>query len=85
MNTQKIFYKSTAINKIQFSEIESYLEDKGLDVMKVFFAIADENEFVYVSDGFVKGLKTKENGEGEWHHYFTKDGKDFNANKLFFN
>ena len=84
MKTQKIFYKSTEINKIAFSEIESYLEEKGHDVMKAFMLLADENEFVYVSNGFVRGLTRTENEAGEYHHYFIKDGKDYTANKYLF-
>ena len=46
---------STTINKIQFSEIEDYLVEKGMNVNEVFSMIADEKEFVYVSNGFVFG------------------------------
>jgi hypothetical protein len=77
--------RGTQMNKIQFSEIESYLEEKGLNVAAVFEMIADENEFVYVSNGFVSGIKAKENEAGEWHHFFKKDSDgDFIAGKLQF-
>ena len=86
MRTTKYNVRGTEMNKIQFSEIESYLEDKGLNVDAIFNQIADENEFVYVSNGFVKGLMNEENEAGEWHHFFKKeiDGT-FAAGKLNFN
>lgn len=86
MTTAKYNVRGTEINKIQFSEIESYLEDKELNVDAIFNQIADENEFVYVSNGFVKGLMNEENEVGEWHHFFKKeiDGT-FTAGKLNFN
>jgi len=86
MQIQKIFNRGTEINKIPFSDIESYLEEKNLNVMSIFNAIADEREFVYVSNGFVRGLYAETNEEGEWHHYFKKDSEgDFFAGKLNFN
>ena len=87
MNGLKYNIRGTEMNKMQFSEIEIYLQEKGLNVDNVFFQIADENEFIYVSNGFIKGLKANENEIGEWHHYFKKeqDGS-FLAGKLnFFN
>jgi hypothetical protein len=85
MKTEKYNIRGTEVNKIQFSEIESYLEEKGMNVNNVFNQIADEKEFVYVSNGFVSGL-TNNNEPGEWHHYFAKcsDGS-FEAGKLYFN
>jgi hypothetical protein len=47
--------------------------------------LADESEYVYVSNGFITGLKNNQNSENEWHHFFTKEGKDFTANKFQFN
>jgi hypothetical protein len=86
MNAQKYNIRGTEINKIQFSEIESYLEDKGLNVNKIFEQIADEKEYVYVSNGFVKGLLNETNEIGEWHHFFKKDlDSDFVSGKLQFN
>lgn len=85
MKLNKYNIRGTEMNKMQFSEIEEYLEEKGLNVMEVFSQIADENEFIYVSNGFVRGLTTNENEIGEWHHYFKKeqDGS-FTAGKLQF-
>lgn len=78
--------RGTQMNKIQFSEIESYLEDKGIDANNAFNILADEFEYVYISNGFVSGLKSSANSEGEWHHFFKKelDGT-FTAGKFFFN
>jgi hypothetical protein len=86
MKTQKFFVQGSEFNKMQFSEIESYLEDKGMNVNAIFSQIADENEFIYVSNGFVNGLSKDENSKGEWHHYFTKNSDGtFDAGKLMFN
>jgi len=84
MKTETYNIRGTRMNKMQFSEIVSYLEDKGLSIDAIFDTIADEKEFIYVSDGFVKGL-LNENEIGEWHHYFKKleDG-NFEAGKLKF-
>jgi hypothetical protein len=86
MKLNKYNIRGTEMNKMQFSEIEFYLEEKGLNVNNVFNQIADENEFIYVSNGFVRGLITNENEAGEWHHYFQKDIDGvFVAGKLKFN
>jgi len=86
MKLNKYNIRGTEMNKMQFSEIEDYLEEKGLNVMEVFSQIADENEFIYVSNGFVRGLTTNENEIGEWHHYFKKESDgSFTAGKLKFN
>ena len=85
MKTIKYNIRGTEMNKIQFSEIEFFLEEKGLNVNEVFEKIADEKEFIYVSNGFVRGLTSEENEIGEWHHFFKKeiDG-NFVAGKLQF-
>ena len=86
MKSQKYNIRGTEMNKMQFSEIEDYLEEKGLNVNEIFEMIADEKEFIYVSNGFVSGLRSDENESGEWHHFFKKeeDGS-FTAGKLKFN
>ena len=73
------------MNKIQFCEIEDYLLEKGIDADEAFALMADEKEFVYVSNGFLRGLTSDTNEFGEWHHYFKKeeDGH-FVAGKLEF-
>jgi len=86
MKLIKYNIRGTEMNKMQFSEIESYLEGKGLNVDDVFEKIADEKEFIYVSNGFLKGLIADENEVGEWHHFFKKEeGGNFVAGKLQFN
>jgi len=86
MNIQKLNIRGTEINKISFSDIELSLEEKGLDTNYIFALIADQKEFVYVSNGFLRGLNSTENEIGEWHHYFTKDTDGhFTAGKLNFN
>jgi hypothetical protein len=86
MTIQKFNYRGTSMNKIEFREIESYLEDKGLNVNAVFEMIADENEYIYVSNGFVSGLEREENEAGEWHHFFKKDvDGHFIAGQMMFN
>ena len=85
MKIQKYNIRGTEMNKMQFSEIESYLEEKGMNVNEVFGMLADEKEYVYVSNGFVKGLTTVENDHGEWHHYFKKEADgNFIAGKMKF-
>lgn len=83
MNIQKIFAKGSEINKIAFRDIEDYLEGKAINVNAAFNLLADEKEQIYVSNGFLSGLKN-ENTPGEWHHYFKKDGNFFVAYKLKF-
>ena len=86
MKIQKYNIRGTEINKIQFSEIEAYLEEKGMNVDAVFNLIADDHEYVYVSNGFVRGLKVEENELGEWHHYFKKESDGhFVSGKMVFN
>jgi len=86
MNYQTLNIRGTQMNKMQFSEIESYLEEKNLNVMSFFNQLADEKEFIYVSNGFIRGLESEENEVGEWHHFFKKqlDGS-FEAGKISFN
>ncbi|HRB60851.1 MAG TPA: hypothetical protein PLP80_15215 [Niabella sp.] len=85
MKIQKYNIRGAEMNKMQFSEIEDYLEEKGLNVNEIFEMIADEKEFIYVSNGFVSGLRSDENEIGEWHHFFKKeeDG-NFIAGKMKF-
>ena len=86
MDIYKFNHRGTEINKIQFSEIEHELEQKGFDVDFVFDLIADRNEYVFVSNGFIRGLLSEKNEKGEWHHFFKKcDDGDFTAEKLSFN
>lgn len=85
MKTYTFEHRGTQINKIAFSEIEYILEEKGLNADTAFNLMADENEFIYVSNGFVSGLKKDNNENGEWHHFFIKDGNSFNAGKFNFN
>jgi hypothetical protein len=85
MNAQTINHRGTAINKLQFSEVEDLLENKGINVNEAFNLLADEKEFIYVSNGFITGLKADEKGENEWHHYFIKDvDGTFTAEKFKF-
>jgi len=85
MKIQKYNIRGTEMNKVQFSEIESYLDEKGLNVNEAFEMLADENEFIYVSNGFIKGLTTNENEEKEWHHFFKKENDGcFVAGKMMF-
>lgn len=82
---EKYNIRGTEINKMQFSEIEYYLEKKGFNVNKVFQEIADEKEFIYISNGFLRGLTADENEIGEWHHFFKKENDGhFVAGKLQF-
>ncbi len=84
MNKQTIYSRGTEINKIPFFEIEGYIEKKGINVNEAFMLMADDQENVYVSNGFVSGLLRDENEPGEWHHYFKKEGNYFEAYKLKF-
>jgi hypothetical protein len=59
MTTQILNVKGSRVFKMQFSEIESYLEEKGFNVDQVFNMMADEKEMVYVSNGFLSALKSE--------------------------
>lgn len=86
MKVQTFTHRGSQINKIPFSEIEYDLQDKGFNTNELFCKMADENEFIYVSNGFLRGLNEDVNQDGEWHHYFKKDSDgDFYAEKLKFN
>lgn len=88
MNTVKFFNNGSTFNKVQFSEIEFDLDKLNLNINECFILMADEKEFVYVSDGFLTGLRKDidEIESGEWHHYFKKDENgNFDAFKLNFN
>lgn len=85
MGALKFSYRGSEINKLPFSDIEYYLEEKGFNVSELFDMMADEREYVYVSNGFLRGLMAEENEPGEWHHFFKKDSDgDFVAEKLEF-
>ena len=77
-------HRGSQINRLQFSEIEDYLNEKGINVDNAFNEMADEHEYIYVSNGFINALD-RENDPSEWHHYFIKDGSNhFIAKKLRF-
>lgn len=85
MKVQKYNIRGTEMNKLQFSEIEELLIAKNFSVQEVFETIADENEFIYVSNGFLRGLTSETNEIGEWHHFFKKEADGtFTAGKLSF-
>lgn len=85
MKIQKFNIRGTEINKVSFYDIESFLEEKGIDTNNAFDILSDENEMIYVSNGFISGLKN-ENTVGEWHHFFKKDTDgNFSAGKFKFN
>ena len=83
--TQVLFIRGTQINKVQFSEIEYILEEKEINVNEAFSFLADEKEFIYISNGFLNALKKEVNEQGEWHHFFKKDiDGNFEAGKFNF-
>lgn len=85
MKAVKYNIRGSEINKIPFSDIEYYLEEKGFSVSELFDKMADDREYVYVSNGFLRGLMAEENEVGEWHHFFKKDSDGhFVAEKLKF-
>lgn len=79
--TTTIFYRGTEIKKVHINSVQEYLETKGLDIDTLF----GDDDYMYVSDGFIRGLYAEENTDGEYHHYFTKnyDGT-FDAHKMNF-
>lgn len=86
MKILKYNIRGTEMNKMQFSEIDELLSEKGINANEAFDLMADENEMVYVSNGFIMGLNAKKNEAGEWHHFFKKDiDGNFTAGKLKFN
>lgn len=66
---QVLFQSGSRINKVHISQVCDMMEDKCLNVDEVF----GMDDYAYVSDGFLRGLKAETNEPGEWHHYFTKD------------
>lgn len=86
MTTEKINYRGTEINKINFYDLEDLLEQKGL-YKKVFNnCLNEENDCVYISNGFLLGLNQEEVTPNEWHHYFIKnEDNSFECEKLKFN
>jgi hypothetical protein len=52
--------------------------------MNVLIPDADE-DFAYVSNGFLLGLSKDECEAGEWHHYFVKNGTSYEAKQMSFN
>lgn len=80
MKVQKIFHRGTEINKMQFSEAEHSLECMGIDLNEAFDKMADEKEYIYISNGFLASLKREVVEQGEWHHFFF--GNDFKASKF---
>lgn len=86
MKIEKYNIQGSEFNKIQFSEIEFDLEAKGFNVNEAFNLMADKKEYVFVSNGFLRGLRADVNESGEWHHFFKKqlDGT-FEAGKFQFN
>lgn len=87
MKIEKYNIRGTEMNKIAFSEIEFDLETKGFNVDEAFNLMADQKtEYVYVSNGFLRGLKADVNDAGEWHHFFKKENDGtFTAGKYQFN
>lgn len=87
-NRKSIYNRGTEINKVYFYDVEDLFENLSIDSNQVYNLLADENEFIYISNGFCNALKNSSEDiqNGEWHHYFTKeeDGS-FQANKFYFN
>lgn len=83
MDIQKLNIKGSQVNKIYFSDIEDYLIDCGFDSDELFDIMADSNECIYISNGFLSAVKRNDFEGGEWHHYFIKDN-DFEAKRLQF-
>ena len=85
MKTQLLFSRGSRINKVQWSlDLEDILTEIGFDVNYLFNEMADENEYIYVSNGFLNRIN-KEYEDGEWHHFFKKDSfGTFDAFRLSF-
>lgn len=84
MTKETFNYRGSEFQKVYFSDIEDDLIDFGFNSDELFELMADENECVYVSNGFLRGLKNQPE-IGEWHHYFKRnDEGDFDAFKLNF-
>jgi hypothetical protein len=84
MKIYKFTHRGTEVNKISFCEIEDYLIKKGFNINESFYIMADEKEYIYVSNGFVRGLISDTNEIGEWHHYFKLEEDYFVACKMKF-
>ena len=56
MKIQKYNIRGAEMNKMQFSEIEDYLEEKGLNVNEIFEMIADEKNLSMLVTGLLAGL-----------------------------
>lgn len=85
MQIIKLNIRGTEMNKVDFSDIEEMLENKGINILEANALMADDNDKVFVSNGFLSGLKNETTEVNEWHHYFVKqeDGT-FEASKLNF-
>jgi hypothetical protein len=81
--TTTFTYRGTTINKVHYKSIEDECEAKGIN-MNVLIPDADE-DFAYVSNGFLLGLSKDECEAGEWHHYFVKNGTSYEAKQMSFN
>lgn len=86
MNIQKIHNRGTEINKINFYDLEEFLEEKGIYDKAFENLLNEKNDFVYISNGFLYSLRSTEDVQpNEWHHYFKKDESGFfEAFKLMF-
>lgn len=82
----KFTYRGTEINKIDINSIESLLENKGININEAYSLMGDgQSDFIYVSNGFLRGLNDLDTQPKEWHHYFKKNNDDsFEAFKLNF-
>jgi hypothetical protein len=82
-----IYHKNTTINKIHFEDLSDMMADKGLNhsaIQGVLNTICGDDDYAYVSNGFLRGMSSDEIEMQEWHHYFIKDGSEFSAGKLNF-
>ena len=82
-----INYKNTTINKIHFEDLRDIMTDKGLNhiaIQGVLNTICGDDDYAYVSNGFLRGMSAEEIEIQEWHHYFIKEGVEFLSGKLNF-
>ena len=87
MKTEKINYRGTEINKVDAYDVQDLLIDMDLNGKNILSQInPNEDDNVYVSNGFLYALKNQESTINEWHHYFIKklDGS-FECEKVNFN
>jgi hypothetical protein len=86
MKVQKIENRGTEINKVDAFDLKDLLIDMNLNGKRILSEInPNDEDFVYISNGFLNAVKNQECSINEWHHFFIKNGNYFECEKVNFN